>query len=104
MPIVLLVLALIAAFQQPGAPMAQQPAVPSDLQRIDVIQPHDVLTVVVTHEPELSGDYAVDANGRIEVPLIGFVDAADTAERSRCANHTGEPGSAQRPGSGLRAS
>ena len=72
----MLVLIVIAALQQPAAPTARQTPVPPDLQRVDVIQPHDVLTVVVTHEPGLSGDYAVDANGRIEVPLIGFVDAA----------------------------
>lgn len=76
MPILLLVLAVVGVLQQPAAPAAHQPAIPPDLQRFDVIQPHDVLTVVVTHEPELTGDYAVDANGRIEVPLIGFVDAA----------------------------
>jgi protein involved in polysaccharide export with SLBB domain len=76
MPMLLLVLTVLAGLQQPAAPAARQPAIPPDLQRIDSIQPHDVLTVVVTHEPELSGDYAVDANGRIEVPLIGFVDAA----------------------------
>ena len=76
MPTLLLVLAVIGLLQQPAAPAVHQPPIPPDLQRVDVIQPHDVLTVVVTHEPELSGDYAVDANGRIEVPLIGFVDAA----------------------------
>ena len=76
MPMLLLVLVALATLQPPAAPAARQPAVPPDLQRVDVIQPHDVLTVVVTHEPELTGDYAVDANGRIEVPLIGFVDAA----------------------------
>jgi protein involved in polysaccharide export with SLBB domain len=76
MPTLLLVLTVIAALQQPAGPAPRQPAVPPDLQRVDVIQPHDVLTVVVSHEPGLSGDYAVDANGRIEVPLIGFVDAA----------------------------
>jgi protein involved in polysaccharide export with SLBB domain len=76
MPVLSLVLMLIAALQQPAPPAARQAAVPPNLQRVDVIQPRDVLTVVVTHEPQLTGDYAVDANGRIEVPLIGFVDAA----------------------------
>ena len=35
----------------------------------------DKIRLIVFNEPTISGDYAVNANGRLSVPLIGEVDA-----------------------------
>lgn len=46
------------------------------------ISPLDTLTVNIFRQKDLSGDYEVDLTGRINLPLIGSVEAADltTAE------------------------
>lgn len=68
-----------------GGPIAYSP---SDFGRPDApkvvslgedyqIAPMDTLTVKVFKMPELSGDYEVDLTGKISMPLIGDVTAAE---------------------------
>lgn len=49
------------------------------------IAPMDTVSVKVFKMPDLTGDYQVDLTGRVSLPLIGEVDAADktTAELDR---------------------
>ena len=56
-----------------GVPDPAQLAVPPSQQRIAAL---DLLNVAVFQVPELSGQFRVDAEGRVNFPLIGAIDAA----------------------------
>lgn len=77
-------LLLSACADKPGGPIPynvslappDQPKVLS-LEQNYRIAPLDTLTVNVFRQKDLSGDYEVDLTGRISMPLIGAVEAAD---------------------------
>jgi protein involved in polysaccharide export with SLBB domain len=56
----------------PVAPAAPPPAVSSDSYRPQI---GDMLRVTVFNQPEFSGDFTVDANGMISVPIIGEIQS-----------------------------
>lgn len=56
-----------------GPPDVEALTIPPSQQRI---APLDVLNVTVFQVTELSGQFRVDAQGRLQLPLIGAVDAA----------------------------
>lgn len=82
----LLILALgISACATRGGKVPYAPAdfgppdrsVPADLAYDLPLGPLDMLKVTVFRVPELSGDYQVDANGQLDMPLIGAVSVRD---------------------------
>jgi polysaccharide export outer membrane protein len=69
----LLLAALLAGVSRPGA--AQQAApVPADSVR--GVRPGDVVNVWIWRERDLSGEFPVDARGRVVLPMLGEVVAA----------------------------
>lgn len=83
--VVALVAMLAACSEGKGGPIAYSP---SDFGRPDAprlaalgddyrIAPMDTVTVKIFKMPDLSGDYEVDLTGKISMPLIGDVPAAD---------------------------
>lgn len=78
-----------ACADKPGGPIPYNVALPPPdqpkllaLEENYRIAPLDTLTVNVFRMKELSGDYEVDLTGKISMPLIGSIDAAEltTAE------------------------
>jgi protein involved in polysaccharide export with SLBB domain len=57
-----------------GAPSAAEPT--AQLASVYRLGPGDKLRIRVFGEPELSGEFLVDAGGRVDLPLIGDVAAA----------------------------
>lgn len=77
-------LALAACADKPGGPIPYNVALPPPdqvrpltLEQNYRIAPLDTLTVNIFRQKDLSGDYEVDLTGKITMPLIGAVDAAD---------------------------
>ena len=77
---------------KPGGPIAYDVALPPPdqprlltLEQDYRIAPLDTLTVTVFRMKDLSGDYEVDLTGKINLPLIGGITAAEltTAELDR---------------------
>ena len=64
----MLMLLLLMTLQAPAAPPGGDP-------RLYTIGPNDVLTVIVYNQPQLSGKFAVEADGSIAFPLLGRVSA-----------------------------
>jgi len=52
------------------------PPLPADLPDAGVIGPMDVLDIRVYDEPELSGEYRIDADGTVTFPFLGGVQLA----------------------------
>jgi len=52
------------------------PPLPEDLPDAGVIGPMDVLDIRVYDEPELSGEYRIDADGTVTFPFLGGVQLA----------------------------
>lgn len=80
---------LAACADKPGGPISYTQALPPpdppkvlSLEQNYRIAPLDTLTVNVFRQKDLSGEYEVDLTGKISMPLIGSVDAAEltTAE------------------------
>ena len=78
------VLALGGCADKPGGPIPYNVALaPPDqpralsLEENYKIAPLDTVTVNVFRQKDLSGDYEVDLTGRINMPLIGSVEAVD---------------------------
>jgi polysaccharide export outer membrane protein len=65
-------LAGCAVLQQPGAGL---PALPASGRGAYRLGSGDTVTVRIYDQPQLSGDFAVDDSGYIDVPLIGLVGA-----------------------------
>ena len=59
-----------------------------------VLRPNDQLRVQVYNDPNISGDYQVDAGGFVSIPLAGILARAAAARFSIGARRTIEPGSA----------
>lgn len=77
-------LALVACADKAGGPIAYNVALaPPDQPRVLSIEqnyriaPLDTLTVSIFRQKELSGDYEVDLTGRINMPLVGAIEAAE---------------------------
>ena len=77
-------LVLAACADKPGGPIPYNVALPPPdqvrpltLEQNYRIAPLDTLTVNIFRQKDLSGDYEVDLTGKITMPLIGAVDAAD---------------------------
>ena len=68
-----LVLALLAIPQS-----AQTPA-PASKSANYVVGPHDVLTVTVFNEPQLSGRFRVENDGQFTYPFLGRIQAGGTS-------------------------
>lgn len=93
LPAAFLGLALLAGcVDKPGGPIPYNVALaPPDQPKLLTLEqnyriaPLDTLTVNVFRMKDLSGDYEVDLTGKINLPLIGAVDAAEltTAELDR---------------------
>jgi len=84
-----LLLGASACADKPGGPIAYNVALaPPDQPKVATLEkdyriaPLDTLSVSVFRMKDLSGDYEVDLTGKINMPLIGAVDAAEltTAE------------------------
>jgi polysaccharide export outer membrane protein len=84
-----LVLLAAACADKPGGPIPYNVALPPPdqpklltLEQNYRIAPLDTLTVNIFRVKDLSGDYEVDLTGKINMPLVGSVDAAEltTAE------------------------
>lgn len=56
-----------------GAPDVEALTIPASQQRI---APLDVLNITVFQVTELSGQFRVDAQGRVQLPLVGAVEAS----------------------------
>jgi polysaccharide export outer membrane protein len=65
------------AQQPPPAPAPAPPTGGTSVPTDYTIGPEDVLGVVVWREPDLSGDVTVRPDGRISLPVIGEVQAAN---------------------------
>ena len=70
----ILILLLVTALQAP-------PAAPSD-PRLYIVGANDVLTVTVYNQPQLSGKFAVEADGTLAFPLLGRVAAGGLSVRA----------------------
>jgi polysaccharide export outer membrane protein len=77
-------LAVAGCSDSRGGPIPYNVALPApdqpralSLEQNYRIAPLDTLTINVFRQTDLSGDYEVDLTGRIAMPLIGSVDAAD---------------------------
>jgi polysaccharide export outer membrane protein len=76
--------ALVAGCSGRGGPIAYNPtsfgppdAEPLPIAALDYrLAPGDVVTVQVFNVQNLSGDRTLDARGRVDIPLLGLVDAA----------------------------
>jgi polysaccharide export outer membrane protein len=85
LPVLLLgLLAIGACADKPGGPIPYNVALPAPdqprpltLEQNYRIAPLDTLTVNVFRMKDLSGDYEVDLTGKINMPLIGAIDAAE---------------------------
>ncbi len=69
----ILILLLVTALQGP-------PAASSD-PRLYIVGANDVLTVTVYNQPQLSGKFAVEADGTFAFPLLGRVAAGGLSIR-----------------------
>jgi polysaccharide export outer membrane protein len=67
-------LSACAVFHQPGANLPALPPTPSGAYRLGA---GDTITIRIYNEAQLTGDYAVDDSGNIDVPLLGLVAAAN---------------------------
>jgi len=82
----LLVLGLAAggaAAQGAPADSAPAPAQPAQGARADdvLVHPGDLIQVVIYREPELNGEFLVDSDGLVVLPLIGEQQVAGTGVR-----------------------
>ncbi|WP_344706895.1 polysaccharide biosynthesis/export family protein [Sphingomonas swuensis] len=78
------VLLVSACADKPGGPIPYNVALPPPdqpklltLEQNYRIAPLDTLTVNVFRQKDLSGEYEVDLTGKISMPLIGAIDAAE---------------------------
>jgi polysaccharide biosynthesis/export protein len=53
--------------------LLQTPAGPANDPRLYVVGPNDVLAITVYNQPQLSGKFAVEADGTLAFPLVGRV-------------------------------
>lgn len=53
----------------------------ADLSEVYLLGPGDKVRVTVFNEPSLSGEFSVDAEGRLAVPLVGDLPANDRTTR-----------------------
>jgi polysaccharide export outer membrane protein len=68
-------LLLLVALLALAAPAARaQDAPPADTAAAELLRPGDVVRLLIWREPDLSGDFAVDAEGVVIFPMIGPVD------------------------------
>lgn len=70
-------LLLVLAFATQTASPATAPRAGSDY----LVGPHDVLSITVYGEPDLSGKFTVDSDGTIDCPLIGRTQAGGLTVR-----------------------
>lgn len=85
MPVAALLLTAVAACaDKPGGPIPYNVALPPpdqpkllSLEENYRIAPLDTITVNIFRMKDLSGDYEVDLTGKINMPLIGAIDAAE---------------------------
>jgi polysaccharide biosynthesis/export protein len=68
-----LILLLVTALQIPAAPSSDP--------RLYTVGPNDVLMVTVYNQPQLSGKFAVEADGTLAFPLLGRVAAGGLSIR-----------------------
>ena len=66
-----------AAAQQPAAPDTMPAPVSAGAAATFSLQPGDVLSIEVWREPDLTGQFRVDEDGYVVVPLLGRMRAAD---------------------------
>ena len=69
----MLILLLITALQAP--------ATASSDPRLYTVGPNDVLTITVYNQPQLSGKFAIEADGTLAYPLLGRVAAGGLSIR-----------------------
>jgi polysaccharide export outer membrane protein len=58
------------------APGANLPALPAPAKGAYRLGPGDQLTLRIYNQPQLSGSFAIDDSGMIDIPLLGLVPAA----------------------------
>lgn len=66
-----------AASQQPAAPDTLPPPVSAAAAATFSLQPGDVLSIEIWREPDLMGQFRVDEDGYVVLPLLGRIRVAD---------------------------
>ena len=76
----MLMLFLLTMLQGAAAPKPAAPPPPDP--RLYVVGPNDVLTVAVYNQPQLTGKFAIEADGTLAFPLLGRVMAGGLSVRA----------------------
>ena len=76
----MLMLFLLTMLQGAAAPKPAAPPPPDP--RLYVVGPNDVLTVAVYNQPQLTGKFAIEADGTLAFPLLGRVMAGGMSIRA----------------------
>ncbi len=79
-------LSACGALARPGADLPALPEAPAGAYRLGA---GDTVLVRIYDQPQLSGEYAVDDSGAIDMPLIGLVPAAGRTTAALAGNIAG---------------
>jgi protein involved in polysaccharide export with SLBB domain len=78
----LILLAIAATTGAPASALAQpQPSSPESAAASYVLGPNDRIRLKVYGEPDIAGEYEIDSNGQVSIPLAGHIRAAGLTTR-----------------------